>query len=267
MTDSETILLHADDAGVRTLTLNRPHRKNALSPDLVVALLDAIAAADADESVRALVVTGAQEEGDPKAAFCAGGDLQGGMMGDGFLQMHEARGRFADLLRAIKNAATPTVAAVNGTALGGGFGLMLACDLVVCAKGAKLGTPEIKRGLFPMMIARTVYDAMPVHMANELVLLGENLDAERAAHLGIINRVTEAADVVSTAKSLAARLANLSPAVMRLGRRAVNHQRELSTDAALTFLQDQLTLNLQCEDAAEGITAFIERRDPEWKGR
>lgn len=267
MSDSDSILLRADNDGVRTLTLNRPQRKNALSPDLVLALLDAIGAADADKSVRALVITGAQEAGDPKAAFCAGGDLQGGLMGDGFLEMHEARGRFADLLRAMKDAATPTVAAVNGTALGGGFGLMLACDLVVCAKGAKLGTPEIKRGLFPMMIARTVYAAMPVHLANELVLLGETLDAERAERLGIINRATDAADVVKEAKSLAARLAALSPAVMRLGRRAVNHQRDLSADAALTFLQDQLTLNLQCEDAAEGISAFIERRDPEWKGR
>ena len=151
-------LLVDDSDGVRTLTLNRPERKNALSPELVQTMEAALKAADADSAVRCIVLTGAGE-GD-KAAFCAGGDLAGGMTGDGFFEQHLARGAFAELLLTMHRLRTPTIAAVNGHALGGGFGLVLACDLAVAADDARLGTPEVKRGLFPMMISALIDEVL-----------------------------------------------------------------------------------------------------------
>lgn len=255
------VLLRDDEDGVCILTLNRPERRNALSPDLVNALVEGLRDADADPAVRAVVITGAGDK-----AFCAGGDL-GAPSGDGFLGMHEERGAFAELLRTFRRMRTPTVAAVNGMALGGGFGIVLSCDLAVCARGAELGTPEVKRGLFPMMIARLIYEQLPRKAANALVLFGDKLSGEAAVQLGVVNEAVDDRDVHDCALGYARRLAALSPAVLGLGRRAVFRQLDMPFDAAMDHLRDQLTLNLQTEDAAEGITAFFEKRDPEWKGR
>ncbi len=203
----------------------------------------------------------------PDGAHGARGDLAGKMAGDGFLEMHYERGQFADLLRCFRRLRTPIIAAVNGYALGGGFGLMLSCDLVVAVDDAEMGTPEIKRGLFPMMIARLVYENMPNKAANRLVLFGDKVSGEETVNLGIVNEIVPRSAFEAKTLEYAARLADLSPAVLGLGKRAVHRQRDLSFDDALAFMQDQLTLNLQTEDAAEGITAFFSKRDPEWKGR
>lgn len=259
------ILLAADVDGVRTLTLNRPERKNALSPELVEALSRALVEGDRDPAVRVVVLTGAPL-GD-KECFCAGGDLGGGLQGDGFFEQHLARGSFADLLLVMRRMKTPTVAAVNGLALGGGFGLVLSCDLAVAADDARLGTPEVKRGLFPMMIAALIDEVLPKKAAMELMLLGGEVQGARAVELGIVNRVVPRAEVSNVAADMGRKVASMSSAVLALGKRAVLLQRDMPFEHKLSFLRDQLTLNLQLEDAAEGITAFLEKRDPVWKGR
>jgi enoyl-CoA hydratase len=263
-----SILLKSDNNGVRILTMNRPERKNALSPELVTALHQAMCDADGDDSIRAVVLTGADGgEIDTKAAFCAGGDLGGGMQGDGFMAQHLARGGFAELLLTMLRMRTPTIAAVNGTAFGGGFGLVLACDLAIASDAARLGAPEVKRGLFPMMIAALIDAVLPRKAAMELMLLGGDVSGARLLELGIVNRICPRQDVISTSVEMANHIASMSPAVLSLGKRAVALQRDMPLEQKLMFLRDQLTLNLQLEDAAEGIGAFLDKREPQWRGR
>jgi enoyl-CoA hydratase len=248
--------------GVRLLTLNRPERRNALSPELVTTLIDALDAAEKNDSVRVVVLTGAGDK-----AFCAGGDLGDGPKGDGFFQQHKDRGSFAELLLTMRRMTKPLIAAVNGMALGGGFGLVLACDLAVAADDADLGTPEVKRGLFPMMIAALIYEQLPAKAANELVLLGGKVTGARGVEMGIVNKVVAKDRVMAEAMAYAVGLASLSTSVLQLGKRAIQQQRDMPFEQKLAFLRDQLSINIMLEDAAEGISAFIQKREPQWKGR
>lgn len=261
------LLVEDKSAGVRLLTLNRPERKNALSPELVDALTQALLDADKEKAVRVVVLTGAADPTSSRAAFCAGGDLGSGQHGDGFFEQHKERGAFAALLLAFRRMGKPTIAAVNGIALGGGFGLVLACDLAVAADDAELGTPEVKRGLFPMMIAALIYEQLPRKAANELVLTGGKVSGARAVELGVLNRVVAKAELMEAAMSYAAQLSSLSTSVLQLGKRAIQQQQDMPFEQKLAFLRDQLTLNLQLEDAAEGVAAFLQKREPTWKGR
>lgn len=249
-------LLQERRGSVALLTLNRPDRRNALSATLVSALR---AALGADPEARAVVLTGAGTH------FCAGGDLApDGSLAPGLLAQHDARGEFALLVREIATARRPVIAAVNGDALGGGFGLAAACHLVVAAEGAKFGTPEIKVGLFPMMIGPVLARNLPRKVLYDVVLTGRRLGAAEARDLGFVNRV--AADPVAEALALGEAVAACSPAVVGLGLRALATVEDLDLDAALAHMHAALTLNLLTEDAAEGISAFLSRRPPHWKG-
>lgn len=250
------------EGGLRRLTLDRPERRNALSPALIEALLEALAEADADPSVRAVVLTGAG------TAFCAGGDLAGGLQGDGgILAAEAARDRFVDLMKALPALGTPVVAAAQGDALGGGLGLLAACDLAVVDAGARLGTPEIRLGLFPWIILAVLQRHVGRKALLEMVLTGEKIDAERAVALGLANRVAPAGTAVAEAEALARTVASRSAAIVGLGKRTFHEVSELGYDAALRQLAGRLTVNLMTEDAGEGIAAFLQRRPPEWKDR
>lgn len=246
---------------IATLTLNRPERRNALSPALVDALLAALAQAQADPRVRAIVLTGAGDR-----AFCAGGDL-GGMQAEGALAAREARGRFAELLLALHRARCPVIAALNGDALGGGFGLALACDLVVARAGARLGTPELKLGLFPMIILAELVRCVPRKALCELIFTARLLDADEALGFHLLNRVVPADALLAETHALASRVASFSPAVLRLGKEALYQAPELAFEPGLRLLHGLLEANLSADDAAEGISAFLGRREPQWSGR
>ena len=258
----QPVLERADAGGVVTLTLNRPERRNALSMALVLALSDAFSTIGDDSSVRAVILTGNGR------AFCAGGDLAEGMgRQEGFVDAHRSRGVFADLLRKIVNCPVPVIAAVNGHALGGGFGLAMAADIVVMDPSATVGTPEVRVGLFPMIILAVLKGVVPHRVLREMVFTGERMSAEDALKHGMINQVSAAGESVQAALAKAQVIASRSPTAIRMGKRAIAVTDGQSLDDSLAYLHQALTLNLMTEDAAEGIAAFVSKREPTFRGR
>lgn len=258
---AELLLVNTVD-GVRTLTLNRPERSNALSPELQAALRAALADAAADPEVRVVVLTGAGDK-----VFSAGADL-GSMNADvSFLDKHGARsslvGLFLELLRFPK----PTVCRANGHVLAGAVGLMLACDLVVAAEDASFSTPEIARGIFPYMISALIVRNVGRKKAFELMLLGEKWTAAQAREAGLINWAVPRHEIDAATGRVARRLAGMSPLVLRMGKAALTDSAEMDLDGAMKFLLGQLSMNLTAEDAAEGVAAFLDKREPKWRGR
>ena len=246
------------DGHVATVTLNNPERKNALSPRMVNELLYALDDARDNPTVRVIVLTGAGE------SFCAGGDLKQ-MAGDG--PELERRGDFDDLLLRFTGLGKPLVAAVRGYAMGGGLGLVAAADFAIAAEDATLGTPEIKRGLFPMMIMAQLQRVMPRRALMNMMLLGEKMTAREALALGLLSHVVSPAELDAKVAEVAGKLAAQSPTAMRMGLSAFHHQADLPIQEAVPHLRDQLYALLKTEDAKEGLMAFFQKRAPVWKGR
>lgn len=267
---SEEVLYAVAD-GVARITVNRPERRNAMSWAVIGTLRERVAAAKDDSDVRVVVLTGAGEK-----AFCAGADLGG--MGTspaapetehsaGFLDLHEGRGGLAELFRELWALGKPTIARVRGYALAGGFGLALACDFVVASDDAQFGTPEIDVGLWPYMITVPLVRSMPPKKALELMLTGRRVSAEEAERIGFVNRVVKADELDDAVDALARSLAGKSPAVVKLGRDSFYEVWDRGADEALKYLHSMLTITTLTEDSREGITAFVEKRPPEWRGR
>jgi enoyl-CoA hydratase len=246
---------------VATATINRPEVRNAVNQPVVRGLAEALRRAEDDESVAAFVITGAGEK-----AFCAGADLTG-IVGGGAIEQHRARGEIGELFLAMRRSRLPIVARVNGLALAGGLGLVLACDLVVASSTAKFGTPEISLGLWPFVITALIQRDIPRKVALDLMLTGRRLSADEALHHGVINRVVEPAELDAAVESVCAPLKQASPAIAALGKQSFYRAEELDFDDSLDYLAGMLSLWLQSDDAAEGVSAFLEKRAPEWKGR
>ncbi|MBI3180793.1 MAG: enoyl-CoA hydratase/isomerase family protein [Myxococcales bacterium] len=249
------------EGGRALLTIDREKARNSLSPEVISQLHECLSRAEADQEIRVVVLTGAGEK-----AFSAGGDLSG-MSADGFLGGHEGRRRYGALLLRLQSFPKPTVARVNGHALAGGLGLLLCCDLAVAADRAEFGTPEIDVGLFPMMVMALLVRHLGRKRALELVMTGERICAERAREWGLINRVVPAAELDGAVAALVEKLAQKSRAVLGLGKRAFLTAEDLPLEQAIEFLASQLSLNVCAEDAAEGVTAFLEKRKPRWNDR
>jgi enoyl-CoA hydratase len=248
--------------GVARVTINRPDRRNAMSFEVMSGLRAAVAQARDDGNVRVLVVTGAGDK-----AFCAGADLGSVADTEGAIAAHDGRGLLADLFRDLWSLGKPTIARVRGYALAGGFGLAMACDIVVAADDAVFGTPEINVGLWPYMITVPLLRSMPPRVALELMATGRRVDADEALRIGFVNQVVSVRDLDGAVDELAHGLASKSPLIMRLGRDAFYRVLEMDADAALDYLRSMLTITLLSEDTAEGVAAFAEKRAPEWRGR
>jgi enoyl-CoA hydratase/carnithine racemase len=246
--------------GVLRLVIDRPERRNALSFDVIAGLRQAIERARGDPEVRVVVVTGAGDE-----AFSAGADL--GSVGGGAFDAHLGRGELPALFRAMWGLGKPTIARVQGWALAGGFGLALACDLLVASERARFGTPEVGVGLWPYMVTVPMLRAMLPKRALELMLTGRVVDAVEAERLGFVTKVVPHDQLDEAVEELVAALASRSPAVLRLGLGAFYGVVDALAGQPLDYLQSMLSVTASTEDAKEGIAAFLEKRSPVWRGR
>jgi enoyl-CoA hydratase/carnithine racemase len=245
---TDKVLYDVAASGVATITLNDPDTRNALSPELLGGLVAAFERARDDAAVRCVVLASSNEK-----TFSSGASL-GGFAADASFKLIGALGK-------------PTVCAARGHVLAGALGIALACDLIVATEGATFGTPEIKIGTFPFMIMALIYRNVPRKKANELLLLGERWSAAEALAAGIVNRVVPDEELDAAVAEWAGKLAGKSPVIMRLGKEAMRRQLDMPLDDALDYLRAQLSLALSTEDIVEGVTAFFEKREPQWKGR
>jgi enoyl-CoA hydratase len=248
--------------GVATITLDDPETRNALSDQLLIELLAALRAAKADEAARVVVLASSHEK-----VFSAGGNLAAFGSDAPVADKHFAAAHFVDVFRELGELGKPSLVAANGHVLAGSLGIALACDLIVAKDSAGFGTPEITVGLFPFMIMALIYRNVPRKKTTEMLLLGERLTAEEALFAGIVNKVVPAQEFDDAVADWAQKLAARSPLVMRLGKDAMWRQLDMPLMDALDYLRSQLTIELQTEDAIEGVKAFFEKREPEWKGR
>ena len=243
-----------------TITIDEPERRNPMSVETMRALLDLTERAMDTPEVGVVVYTGAGDE-----AFCAGGDLSGSFVDDP-IGLHDGRGDIARLFRLMMRGGKPTVARVNGHALAGGFGLAVACDITICVDDAKLGVPEVRVGLWPMMITVALCRAMPQKAALELMLTGRTITPDEALRLGAVSRVVPRAQLDGAVAETVTALSN-TPASMMLGRDAFMAVASTDADTALDRLQSGLAAVAATLDAREGVAAFGEKRPPVFGGR
>jgi enoyl-CoA hydratase/carnithine racemase len=259
---AEPVLYALDAEGVATITMNDPDTRNALSAEMLGGLIAAFERARDEDGARCVVLASSHEK-----TFSSGANLGGFAADAPLVQRHFGSERFVSLFKLIGELGKPTVVAAGGHVLAGALGIALACDLIVASEDATFGTPEINIGTFPFMIMALIYRNVPRKKANELLLLGERWSAHEALAASIVNKVVPVGELDSAVREWALRLAGKSPVIMRLGKQAMRRQLDMPLDDALDYLRAQLTLASSTEDIVEGVSAFFEKREPQWKGR
>lgn len=245
---------------VLVLRLNRPEARNALTPALLSGIGAAMVAAESDPEVRVVVLTGTGDR-----AFCAGMDLRA--FADGESMGTEGNEATAGYYRLVNGTLTvPVIGAANGAAVGGGLELLLGCDLVIASTHARFGLPEVKRGLFAAGGGTFLGTRVPLAIALEMTLTGDLIDAGRAHQIGLVNAVAEPEEVLKTALGFAERIAGNAPLGLAASKELV---RLGVTDAAraATRMREWQREVFTSDDAKEGATAFVEKREPVWSGR
>ncbi|WDP89543.1 MAG: enoyl-CoA hydratase/isomerase family protein [Desulfobacter sp.] len=253
-------LVYEKKGAVGWITINRPQQGNTISPEAIFLFIEYLDKAEADKGVRAVCLTAAGER-----IFCSGADL-GGAMQASSEEKEKMFNAYAGLLARIAQFPKPTVARINGHCLAGGTGFMLGCDIVVAREDAKFGTPEVNVGLFPMMIGSLIFRNVLRKKAMEMILLGEKLTAAQALDMGLVTRVCPANTFDGETEKILESLAAKSPIGLALGKEAFNACEGLDLKPALSRLSQGLQAVAGTRDAAEGITAFIEKRKPVFTG-
>ncbi len=260
MTADFRVLQYQVEDFVCTITMNRPEKRNALSAELVNELIYALELAGQDESVRVVILTGAG------AAFCAGGDLsQMGGGGGSEPSQIPARGGFVELNLALQTTHKPIIAKVRRYALAGGLGLVCGCQFAFAEESATFGTPEIHRGLFPMMIMANIFRVVPRRKGLELILSGERIPALAAQEMGILSHVVPSDDLDEAVWTFAQQLVDRPPEIIQLGLEAFYAQSDMDYAAALPYLNEMLMKCLASTDAQKGLMAFMTKQTPNWR--
>lgn len=263
MSENGEVVRVATDGGICRITIDRPERRNALNDRVVAGLTAGFEGALADADCRVIVLTGAGDR-----AFCAGGDLKAGDNGSPFSgDVSQPLHPIGRLFRLMCQSPKPVIARVNGDAFGGGSGLVCACDIAVMAEGARIATPEVKIGLFPMMIVPPMLRVIPRRRLLEMYITGEPLSAAEALEWGIVNHVVPAAELDARVDALAAAIVARSPSAIRLGKYAFAAMEDMTFDQQIRFAETMLPRMAMTEDAREGFAAFGEKRAPKFPGR
>ncbi|MFC5497105.1 enoyl-CoA hydratase/isomerase family protein [Caenimonas terrae] len=256
MSESDDLLVQRRGP-VLWLTINREQRRNAMSHAVLAGMGLAIAAAQSERELRAIVVTGAGSK-----AFCAGADLQAAQAFT--TDYSEPRGQLAQLLRQARASNLPLIARVNGACMAGGMGLLSMCDLAVAAGSAVFGLPEVKVGVFPAQVLTVLQHLIPRRKLAEMCLTGEPLTAAEALACGLVNYVSD--DLDARLDWLLARILDKSPAAIRRGVYTMKSIETMAFEESMAFTESQIALFTLTEDAKEGQQAFQQKRPPAWKG-
>lgn len=259
---TEQAILTEKRGAVGILTINRPKTLNALNVPTLLEMEAALTAFEADDKVRAIVITGAGER-----AFIAGGDIADLDSRRGLAHYQEFAEVIHRVFRRFEDCDKPTIGAINGWALGGGAELLLTLDIRLVSEDAKLGLPEITLGLFPGAGgSQRIIRQIPLCRAKELLFTGDQITAAEAVTLGLCNRTVPKAELMAQALALADRMAQKSPLTLKLLKRSLRHGIEMPLGAALSHEQAMIGLVLDSNDAHEGCRAFLEKRPAQFKG-
>ncbi len=253
----EHLLYHVEN-NVALITINREQHRNAITPAAIILFLEYLDRAEKDEAVRAVLVTGAGDK-----AFCTGAQLGESMSLDG----KNVFASYAQLLARLASFPKPTIARVKGYCLAGGMGFMLACDIVIASDDSVFGTPEVNVGLWPMMIGALIFRNVPRKKAMEMILLAERITAADALSMGLITRVAPSGGLDSAVEAVLKSLTVKSPIGMKIGKEAFHKAADMPLAEALEFLSGKLVEVASTDDAREGITAFMEKRQPVFTGK
>jgi enoyl-CoA hydratase/carnithine racemase len=257
---TEDLLYEVKDR-VAYLTIHREASRNAISQEMIVAFLEDLDRADQDEQVRAVCITGAGDK-----VFCSGADLGIAFAGQGGDPLVGAR-KYAQLLKRMARFGKPLLARVNGTCVAGGLGMILSCDMALARNDVHFFTPEVNVGVFPMMIGVLLYRNLPRKKVMDMVLTGRRISAEEAEKIGLITRAVDPERLDLEVQEALRLLTSKSPIGIRLGKEAFRTMSDMPFDEAVDYLCEALGRVLATEDAMEGMMAFMEKREPNFKGK
>ena len=257
----EYIDYQKEPSGVGVLTINRPKALNALNWDTLRDLGNFIEKDFPKEGIRALIITGSGDK-----AFVAGADIAQ-MSEMSSTEFKEYTDYAHNVYSLIENSPCPSIAAINGYALGGGCELALACDIRIASEKAKMGFPEVKLGIFPGWGgSQRTTRIMGVGKAKELIFSGEMISAEEALRIGLVERVVPHEEIMSEARKLAESIAKRAPFAVSMSKKAINSGSEMDLQKALLLEKKLISLCFDSKDRVEGMKAFLEKREPEFKG-